>query len=326
MTHLMIDHPTSTPTPLAWPGHVDEILAGDQVLALAHLTPARGVVLSPLTNTGLRDRAAGRIAPVSSSVGMWRKLERVRADPKVALAYHTRDHAFTGRPEYVLVQGTASLTCEADADWVNRHLEAWERFAGPRDVGPLWEWWLRDYHRRVGIEVEVERVLVWPDLACRGPVEVHGAPLPEHPPAPQAAPAKGTSPRVNHRRAARRAGRLPHILLGWAGADGFPVVVPVEVAGAEERGIVLDVPSGLVPPGGRRAGLAAHEFAPFTYGQRQRRHTGWLDGDSGERCVYSPHTESWYWIPWSRTAYRLEAGYGTRRGVRQGRRAGVLAS
>ena len=308
----------------AWPEAVDEVLGGDQALAFAHVTPARGVVLTPLTNTGLRDRAAGAAEPVSSSVGMWRKLERVRAEPRVALAYHAREHGFADRPEYVLVQGTASLSPLEDRGWVERHREAWERFSGSRDVGPLWERWLRAYHWRVGISLVVERVSVWPDLACRGEVEVHGTPRPAAPPAPQRPPAKGTAPRIRHHRAARRAARRPHVLLGWVGTDGFPVVVPVDVAGAEAHGIQLTAPPGLVPPGGRRAGLLAHSFARYTAGQHQHRHTGWLQAD-GDRILYAPHTESGYHLPESMTLYRLGAGLVTRRGLRAARRAGFVA-
>ena len=92
-----------------WPDNVDEILGSDQVVALAYTTPANGVILTPLTNFGLRDREAGTLSPVNSSVAAWRKLDRIRKSPKVALAYHTRTHGFSDRREYVLVQGTASL-------------------------------------------------------------------------------------------------------------------------------------------------------------------------------------------------------------------------
>jgi hypothetical protein len=306
-----------------WPNTVDEILAGDQVVTFAHVTPASGVVLTPLTNTGLRDRRAGTAAPVSSSVGMWKKLERIRRNPRVAVAYHSREHGFSDRPEYVLVQGRASLSPLEDRDWVERHLESWERFSGPRDVGPIGERWLSVYHWRVGVELAVERVIVWRDLDCRGAPEVHGAPLPSEPPEPQRPPARGTGPRIDHARAAKRATRLPNVLLGWAGADGFPLVVPVEVAGAEERGIVLAAPEGLVPPGARRAGLTAHSFARYTFGQNQRRHTGWLEAQPGS-VVYAPHTEAGYRLPTSRLLYRTGAGFVTRRGYREARRAGFL--
>ena len=64
---------------MRWPDAVDEIFASDQAVMFAHVTPARGAVLTPLTNFGVRDRQAGTLESVNSSVGMWRKLERVRA-------------------------------------------------------------------------------------------------------------------------------------------------------------------------------------------------------------------------------------------------------
>jgi hypothetical protein len=298
-----------------WPDAVDEILGGDQVVALAYATPASGVVVTPMTNFAVRDRHAGTVTATNTSVGTWKKLDRIRRDPHVALAYHTRAHGFSARPEYVLVQGRASLT-PPDPDYPRSILENWERFGGEREVGPFWEWWLRAWHTRVGIEIAVERVVVWPVLTCRGTPAVYGAPLPPEPPQAQRPPAHGTGPRVNRRRAAKRAAKLPNVLLGWVGADRFPVVVPVAVEGAEERGIVLDAPEGLVPPGGRRAGLTAHWFARYTFGQRLRKHTGWLEADlEARRVVYAPHTETGYTLPRSKLLFRLAAGFVTRRGV-----------
>jgi hypothetical protein len=304
-----------------WSDSVDEILDGDHALMLAYATPANGVVLLPVTNFAVKSRDAGTVTAVNTSVGAWRKLERIRRNPRVALAFHTRTHAATDRPEYVLVQGTASLG-EPVEDYPSTILENWERYEQWRDLHPLWKRWRRVYGLRVPIEVAVERVLVWPDLECRGPVEVQGTPLPEEPPAPQAAPRKGTAPRINHARAAARASRLPHLLLGWIGADGFPMVTPAAVAGSDARGIVLETADGIVPPGGRRAGLTAHWFSRSVIGQNQRKHTGWLE--AGEQVVYAPHTQSNYRFPASRTLFQLVSGGFTRLGLRGARRAGFL--
>ena len=199
----------------------------------------------------------------------------------------------------------------------------WERFGGqPLDAGRVWNWWLRAYHDRVNVVIAVERVLVWADLACHGVPVVHGAPLPSEPPRPQRPPGRGTGPRVAHGRAARRAARLPHVLAGWVGADGFPVVIPVEVAASVPNGMVLETAAGIVPSGGRRAGLTAHSFSRHVIGQVQHRYTGWLEA-TGDHVIYAPHTEAWYRIPRSRFAFNFAAGYGTRRGLRQARRAGV---
>jgi hypothetical protein len=304
-----------------WPSNVNEILGGDQVVALAYCTPANGVVLTPLTNFALRDRDKGALTAVNSSVGVFRKLERIRANPRIALAYHTRTHGFSDRPEFVLVQGTATLK-PAVPDYPKSIQPVWERFGGPVDIGPLWNWWLRVYNLRIPIEMAVERVIVWPDRACEGAPKIHGAPI-TTPPEPQSEPKKGTGPRIDQHRAARRASKLENVLLGWVGADGFPVAVPARPRSATEDGIQLSVPKGLVPSGGRRAGLLAHEFARYTAGQNQRKHTGWLEAEPGATTVtYAPHTEAGYHMPSSMTVYRLAAGAGTRRGLRGARRAG----
>jgi hypothetical protein len=289
---------------------------------LAHTTPASGVVLTPVTNFALQDRAAGTVT-VNSSVAMWRKLERMGRDPHVALAFHTRAHALHRRPEYVLVQGRASITPSfGRAEWRQTMGTSFERFgAEPFEARRLWHRWLRVYHRRVNVVIAVERLLVWPDLECRGAPDIRGVPLPADAPAPQRPPGRGTAPRIDHGRAARSLARLPDVLLGWVGTDGFPVVAPVEVAGTEPQGILLDVPAGIIPPGGRRAGVTGHRFTAQVIGQRQHRHTGWVE--AGERVMYSPHTNAWYWLPPSRFAFNLAAGYGTRRGLRQGRQAGI---
>jgi nitroimidazol reductase NimA-like FMN-containing flavoprotein (pyridoxamine 5'-phosphate oxidase superfamily) len=308
-------------TTVLWPETVEPIVDRDHVVMLAYVTPAGGVVLTPVTNFGVHDREAGTVT-VNSSVGAPKKLDRIRRNPHVALAFHTRAHALHDRSEYVLMQGTASLS-EPIPDYPASMLEHWERFERWSDVGPLWKRWLRVYALRVGIETAVERVTVWTDLSCRGSAEVHGA-SPVGAPEPQRPPARGTSPRIDQARAARQAARLPDVLLGWVGADGYPVVVPVTVAGTADRGIVLAPPEGLVPPGGRRAGLTAHWFARRVIGQHQRVHTGWLEADPGEsRVTYAPHTAATYRFPSSEMLFRIVAGGGTRWRLRQARRAGI---
>ncbi len=306
-----------------WSDAVDEILGGDEVIMLAYVTPAKGVVLLPVTNFALRDREAGTISAVNSSVGVWRKLDRIRRNPRVALAYHTREHGRSGRPEFVLVHGTASLS-EPISDYPSAIIDQWERVEPWRDLHPLWKWWRRVFALRVVIEVAVERVVVWPDLACSGPPQVHGAPLPpDHPPA-QTAPRNGTGPRIDHVRAAARARRLPHLLLGWVGADGFPMAIPAAVSDTEARGMVLQVQRGLIPPGGRRAGLTAHWFSRYAIGQNQRKHTGWLEAQpESERVLYAPHTQASYRFPASRTLFQIVSGGATRWGLRGARRAGI---
>ena len=215
-------------------------------------------MLTPVTNFALRDREAGTVA-VNSSVGMWKKLERIRQNPNVAVAFHTREHAATDRPEYVLVQGRASLSSLEDRDgWLEAMGDNWERFGGqPRDVGP-------------SVGLVAERVSLAGEHRDRGRARgrLAGPGLRREPRG-----ARGAAARPSHRnrnahppegpvRASTTRGRrgglrsLPHVLLGWVGADGLPMVVPVDVAGAEERGIVAGGARGTDSPG-RPAGRPA---------------------------------------------------------------------
>ena len=61
-----------------WDGSWDAAhLASDLATGFAYLTPARGVVISPMAPLGLRDRQAGTVT-VTTSQAMWKK---ARSDP-----------------------------------------------------------------------------------------------------------------------------------------------------------------------------------------------------------------------------------------------------
>jgi hypothetical protein len=296
--------------PTGWPDSIDEIFASDQVVMLASVTPAQGVVLSPVTNFALRDREAGTVS-VNSSISASKKLERIARHPNVALAFHTREHSRTTRPEYVLVQGAASLS-DPITNYPATIPENWEQFAGPRE-NALWQWWMGTYSTRVNIAVRVQRIMVWPDLAARGSMAVHGAPAPVPPAPSQPQPERGIGPRVDTRRAADRLARLPHVLLGWVDADEFPFVARVEIDGTQEDGISLRASAPLLPEGERRAGLTAHAFTRHVVGQHQRVHTGWLRTTPNQsEAVYAPHTTFGYHMPPSKLVYRLAIGVATR--------------
>src|SRR5881227_1169047 len=100
-------------TTVQWPDAVDDVIGGDLTAALAYVTPAGGAVVTAVAPIGLHDREAGTVG-FTTSLGFGRKLDRIKANPKVALAYHTRAHGFASEPRFVLVQGTA--TYEANPD------------------------------------------------------------------------------------------------------------------------------------------------------------------------------------------------------------------
>ena len=139
-------------------------------------------------------------------------------------------------------------------------------------------------------------MVAWPDLSAAGAMQVSGAVWPG-PPGPQAPPKNGTGPRVDVDRAAVRIALLPHRVLAYRGADGFPVVVPVALAGHDQAGLRLVAADGLLPPGGRRAGLLAHAYRPHLVGLSTRTFTGWLEVAGDGTALYAPQTSKGFVAP-----------------------------
>jgi hypothetical protein len=224
----------------------------------------------------------------------------------------------------VLVQGRADPITDPGPDFRELLERQSARFLGPPRKGTFWSRLMREYYEvRIPVEVTVERITVWPDLRCAGEPEVLGAPAPDDEPPSQAPPKKGTGPRVDPGRAAKGLRRLPHLLLGYVQADGYPVVVPVEVRGAGEDGLELAAAEGLLPPGGRRAAICGHAYRPKLIGLRSRTHTGWLEVRDG-RALYAPHTAYGFVAPPNKTLLLLVNGLLAKRGVRKARREGKL--
>ncbi|WP_040787137.1 pyridoxamine 5'-phosphate oxidase family protein [Nocardia pneumoniae] len=307
---------------VTWPDEVDEVLGGDLTCAVAYVTPAGGAVVSAVAPIGLRDRAAGTVG-FTTSLGFGRKLERMKRDPKVALAYHAREHGVgdLDNPRFVLVQGTASFDPTPDQDTLDRVGEQSAPYLGPPRRGVFWDRWLRAYYAdRVLVTVTVERIVVWPDLDAAGAPEIFGAALPSAEPGPQHPPAKGTGARVDVAKTVARVAKLPHRLLGYRQADGYPTVVPVRVAGSSGGGVHLIVPAGL-PQGGRRAGLLAHAYRSQLIGLESRQYTGWLEV-SDSAAVYAPHTAAGFTAPPNKTILLLANGFLARRGLARARKSG----
>src|SRR6266536_1553551 len=198
-----------------------------------------------------------------------------------------------------------------------------ERYLGKVVRGPVWDRLLREYYgERVVIDIAVRRVAVWPDLGASGTMEVTGAAWPG-PADPQPAPKYGTGPRVDVAKAACRIATLPHRVLAYRGADGFPVIVPVQIAGHDRAGLRLVVADGLLPPGGRRAGLLTHAYRPQLVGLSTRIFTGWLEV-SGDGAVYAPHTSKGFVAPPSKNLLLTLNGLLAKFGLWQARRHGTV--
>jgi hypothetical protein len=74
-----------------WSEEIDAIFGGNLAAALTYLTPAGGAVATCVAPIGLRDRQAGWIG-FTTSLGFGKKLDRIRRDRHVAMAFHTREH------------------------------------------------------------------------------------------------------------------------------------------------------------------------------------------------------------------------------------------
>ncbi len=304
-----------------WTDEVREIVGGDLAAALAYRTPAGGVVVMPVTTLGAFDAAKGTVT-TSSSLGNFAKLLRIEADPRVALAFHTRDHGSATAPRYVLVQGDAHFPDRQPPQFA-RMLEdpKWEEWLPARKRGVLWDRIGREYYDyRVPIVVDVARILVWDDVDATGAPTVSGRALPAGDPAPQSPPAKGTEPRVAPRKYRKRLDRSPHRLVGYGGTDAYPMVLPVG-ASLDGHGLALDR-AGL-PPGGRRAGFLAHWFAPRLVGQGSMIATGWLECEGGQ-AQYSPHTVAGYAVPPKEFLFALGGGLAAKFGYRKAARQGLV--
>ena len=262
---------------------------------------------------------------LSSSLGLPKKLIRIRDNPEVAVAYHAREHTPIDRGQYVLVQGVASFDPKPDREWLDSITPEWERFLGPKQTGLLERWLDVYYWQRVAIEIEVRRVLSWPTRRLRR--RARGL--------RRAAARRSRRPRRARRaRARRRASRpracaaRPESSRTRCSAGSAPTAsrrwCPVAVTGADEQARRPGVGRRRrgSRPGGRRAGLTAHAFKPRMVGQEQRVHTGWLEHEGG-RIRYSPHTRAGYALPASKAIFVAGAAIGTRSGIRKARAAGL---
>jgi hypothetical protein len=311
---------------VAWSDELDGVLGGDLTAALTYVTPAGGAVATAVAPIGLRDRAAGWVG-FTTSLGFGKKLDRIRREPRVALAFHAREHGTSTSQRYVLVQGRAEIVSEPDRALTDLVITQAERFVGPAKHGRLfWGRWMREYYAiRVPVRVAVERIIAWDDLRAGGAPTVLGAPAPAKPPTAQSPPRDGTGPRLDSVRAARRCVRLAHQLLAYRGADGYPVTVPVAIAASGPPGIRITAAPGLLPPGARRAGMLAHTYRSELAGLSTRYLTGWLDVDSDGTGLYAPHTDSGFYALPNKTLLLLINGFIAKRGVRSAIRGGRLA-
>src|SRR3954466_3565570 len=127
--------------PVAWDDATDAVLAGDLTAALGYRTPAGGVVVQAVAPIALRDRAAGTVG-FTTSLGFSKKLERIAADPRVALAFHAREHGTANGDAYVLVQGTARVIADISDERRTAVTALAEAQLGKLKQGWFWDRWM----------------------------------------------------------------------------------------------------------------------------------------------------------------------------------------
>jgi len=265
---------------------------------------------------GMRDRERGTVTG-STSFGFWKKLTRIERNPRVAVLYYIRRHGYSDKPGQLLVQGDASFPEEADRAFLEAVEVHAPPFMGPLKTGRIWNRLAHEYYEvRVPLTVAVRGLC---DLTAEGGPLARR--LGDGPP-PQEEPAGGVAPRTRLNAAAKQAARIGNTVLGFVGEDGYPVIVPVSVEDVGESDLSLTAAVKL-PQGGRRAGLLSHSFRPLIVRQAQRLHTGWLSV-SGDDISYAPHTSSGYSVPGGTRALTFIASLLAKRGVRSGRRLGVI--
>jgi hypothetical protein len=312
------------PDPIRWPDEADDVMSSDLTVAAGYVTSAGGVVVTAVAPLGQRQRDAGTVC-FTTSLGFARKLERIILDPHVALAYHAREHGLSASPAFVLAQGRAAVDLRPSRERLEALAPQGEPFVGPPVRGPVWDRLLHEYYyERVFVDITLDRVVTWPSLTASGEPQVAGAAWPG-PPEPQQPPKNGTGPRVDVDRAAGRIASLPHRVLGYRGRDGFPVLVPVELGGHDEAGLRLVAASGLLPPGGRRAGLLAHAYRPKLIGLSTRTFTGWLEVAPDGGAVYAPHTSKGFTAPPRKNLLLVTNGLFAKAGMWRARRNGAAA-
>jgi hypothetical protein len=216
----------------------------------------------------------GSIA-VTTALGMPRKAEHARRNPRVALLFSDATGAGIERPSMVLVQGRAVVDdADLDANRQRYRDDTAAKPTGPAQAPPArgHDW----YFTRIYIHVEPERVYVWRDSDVGVQPHLYGEPSTADVAPPPALPwAAGAD-----RRIAEIGSRYETAVLSMIGPDGFPLSIRLPMT-ADRRGrsIAIDfAPAGLeLRPGA--VCVTAHDHDPELHWTRNFQVRGNLVAD-----------------------------------------------
>ena len=305
--------------PVTWSDAIDEVIGGDLTAALAYVTPAGGAVVTAVAPIGLRDRGEGTVS-FTTSLGFGQKLERIERDPRIALAYHAREHGHS------LESATSSSraapassddpTAPISSTSAGRPTRSWARrsaaSSGTAGCPPTTPTGTRFTSRSSGS---------WAGRTCaaRATRRCTGASCPpsrRH----RSRPPKRNRTAGRRRSCGQRATRAPHELLAYRGGDGYPVVVPV----GGRRGL-----RRRSDPAPSRAGRCPRRAPRRAAGSRVPREADRAGSAPAHRLARGPglrsrstrRTPSGFRAPANKTLLLLGNGFLAKRGLKRARKA-----
>jgi pyridoxamine 5'-phosphate oxidase-like protein len=208
---------------------------------------------------------------LTTGLGLPKKAEDARRNPKVSLLFSDPTGSGLERPPGVLIQGIAKVDDEnLDANRERYARESIEKLPGTKSMHPpkfiqrRMDW----YYTRLYVRVRPERIYVWPDCDFSREPQLFGSHIEEvrsghseEPEVPLAETIGGPTPWDDRLR--ELGDRYDTAVITVVAPDGYPMSarVPIEPDEAAGRIRLKDVPVG-VPLAPERACLTAHEHHP----------------------------------------------------------------
>lgn len=230
---------------------------------------------------------------VTTALGMPRKAEHARRNPRVALLFSDATGAGIERPSMILVQGTAVVDDDdLDANRARYRDDTAAKPTGPTEAprarGHDW------YFTRIYIHVRPERVLVWRDGDCGARPDVYGE-LPRYSEGEEGSHGGVLRP---DRRIAEIGGRYDTAVLSLVTPDAYPFSVRVPMT-ADRRGrsIALDVEPAGAELGPARVCVTAHDHDPELRWTRNFQVRGDLVADEHGWVVVPQRTIGGFELP-----------------------------
>jgi hypothetical protein len=269
------------------PTEVWQVLDRSITVEYTSLTRAGAPIMIPVTPYVSDDRAT---LDVATGLTYPTKAERARRNPKVSLLYSDPLGSGLSKPPVVLVQGLATVRdtdLQANTDRYVRLVMAKAPAAFKGMPGFLLRT-LGWYFARIWIQVTPLRVWWWDSAAMTSePGQWVARPETTAPPSDPAPagkqPGAWLEPPADWRTTARDViPRLDQRSLGWVGADGFPLSVPITGLEQTETGFRLQIGPHVPGTPAGPACLTVHSHPEVFTGQENHTFLGDVRSDDDE--------------------------------------------